>query len=90
MTVKPTITSPPDPDFLKMTAAEADITFEDITFEYVKGKKILESFSLHVPGGKRVAIVGGSGSGKSTLIRMLFRFLEPQSGRIRINGKDIK
>ena len=47
---------------------DADITFENVCFEYVSGEPILDNLSFTVPAGKRVAIVGGSGSGKSTLI----------------------
>ena len=68
----------------------ADISFENVNFEYVTGKPILDNLSFTVPHGKRVAIVGGSGSGKSTLIRLLYRFFDCDSGKICINGIDIK
>lgn len=90
MSVKPLVKSSPDSAMLNLTAQEAEITFENVVFEYVAGKKILRGLSLTVPAGKRVAIVGGSGSGKSTIIRLLYRFLEPNQGRILVAGKDIR
>ena len=69
---------------------EADITFENVCFEYVSGKPILDNLSFRVPAGKRVAIVGGSGSGKSTLVRLLYRFYDCDSGKVCINGIDIQ
>ena len=75
---------------ISMTAKETNITFENICFEYVQGKKILDGLSFTVPAGKRVAIVGGSGSGKSTLIRLLYRFYEPIDGNIKIGNINIR
>jgi len=69
---------------------KADITFDNVSFEYVAGNPILNNLSFTVPHGKRVAIVGGSGSGKSTLIRLLYRFYEPCSGSIHIGGEDVR
>ena len=70
-------------------AKDSNITFENVCFEYVKGKKILDDLSFTVPAGKRVAVVGGSGSGKSTLIRLLYRFFEPKKGAIKIGDDKI-
>ena len=70
-------------------AKDSNITFENVCFEYVKGKKILDDLSFTVPAGKRVAVVGGSGSGKSTLIRLLYRFFEPNKGAIKIGDDKI-
>ena len=75
---------------LETISKDADITFENVSFEYVTGKPILNNLSFTVPHGKRVAIVGGSGSGKSTIIRLLYRFFECDSGKITIEGSDIK
>merc|ERR1719266_2512452 len=75
---------------LETISKESDITFENVSFEYVPGKTILNNLSFTVPHGKRVAIVGGSGSGKSTIIRLLYRFFECDSGKITIEGMDIK
>ena len=55
-----------------------------------KDRAILRGVSFKVPAGKRVAIVGPSGAGKSTISRLLFRFYDPDKGRVLIDGQDIK
>jgi len=90
LSLKPKIESKRDAELLALTAKDADITFENVAFQYVEGKPILNGLTLTVPAGKRIAVVGGSGSGKSTLIRLLYRFFEPASGTIKVAGRDIK
>ena len=68
--------------------SKGEITFDNVHFAY-RDRPILKGVSFKVPAGKRVAIVGPSGAGKSTLSRLLFRFYDPQSGRILIDGQDI-
>ncbi|MCY1669686.1 ABC transporter ATP-binding protein/permease [Novosphingobium sp. SL115] len=65
------------------------VIFDNVVFGYDPGRTILHGLSFEVPAGSRVAIVGPSGAGKSTLARLLFRFYDPQSGRILIDGQDI-
>ena len=68
-----------------------DVTFEDVSFRYPDGDEyVLEHFNLHVPQGTNVAIVGETGAGKSTLVNLVCRFFEPTSGRIVIDGKDVR
>jgi len=64
------------------------ISFEDVHFSY-GDRQILQGVSFTVPPGKRVAVVGPSGSGKTTISRLLFRFYDPQQGRVRIDGQDL-
>lgn len=66
------------------------IEFRDVAFTYDAESQIFQNLSFEIPAGKKLAIVGGSGSGKSTVLRLLFRFYEPDSGSILINGEDIK
>ncbi|XP_021751097.1 ABC transporter B family member 25, mitochondrial-like [Chenopodium quinoa] len=66
-----------------------NIQFENVHFSYLTERKILDGISFVVPAGQSVAIVGTSGSGKSTILRLLFRFFDPHSGHIRIDGQDI-
>ena len=66
------------------------VVFDDVVFGYDRDREILHGLSLEVPSGAHVAIVGPSGAGKSTIGRLLFRFYDPWSGRILIDGQDIK
>jgi ATP-binding cassette subfamily B protein len=65
------------------------VTFDNVVFGYDRDREILHGLSFEVPAGSRVAIVGPSGAGKSTIARLLFRFYDPWSGRILIDGQDI-
>ncbi|WP_408588321.1 ABCB family ABC transporter ATP-binding protein/permease [Novosphingobium sp.] len=66
------------------------VTFENVVFGYDPDRTILHGLSFEVAAGSRVAIVGPSGAGKSTIARLLFRFYDPQAGRILIDGQDIR
>lgn len=68
-----------------------DIEFENVSFTYPDGEEmVLENFSLKVPKGTRVAIVGETGAGKSTLVNLVCRFYEPTEGRVLIDGRDAR
>jgi ATP-binding cassette subfamily B protein len=66
------------------------VVFDEVVFGYDRDREILHGLSLEVPSGAHVAVVGPSGAGKSTIGRLLFRFYDPWSGRILIDGQDIK
>ncbi len=65
------------------------LAFDDVVFGYEPDRTILHGLSFEVPAGTHVAIVGPSGAGKSTIGRLLFRFYDPWSGHILIDGQDI-
>lgn len=66
------------------------ITFEHVSFSYIRGIYVLDDFSLTIEKGQKVALVGKTGVGKTTLMSLLMRFYEPDSGRILIDGVDIR
>lgn len=66
-----------------------DIVFDNVSFQYDGGAQIFNNLSMVVQAGKKTAIVGGSGSGKSTLVRLLYRFMDPDSGTIKIGDQSI-
>ncbi|KAJ5574606.1 hypothetical protein N7450_008505 [Penicillium hetheringtonii] len=67
-----------------------EIRFENVTFGYHPDRPILKNATFTIPAGSKFAIVGPSGCGKSTILRLLFRFYDTQSGRILIDGQDIR
>jgi ABC-type transport system involved in Fe-S cluster assembly fused permease/ATPase subunit len=66
-----------------------DLVFDNVHFSY-GDRAILKGVSFRVPAGRRVAIVGPSGSGKTTISRLLFRFYDPQSGALLLDGQDLR
>lgn len=69
--------------------AEGEILFDNVTFSF-HGRNVIENLNLTIPSGQKVALVGVSGAGKSTLIKLLFRQYDPNSGKVCIDGHDIK
>jgi subfamily B ATP-binding cassette protein MsbA len=84
---KPAIVDAPGAVAIK--SFDSEITFENVSFAYNE-KLVLNTINIIIPKGKKVALVGPSGGGKSTLMDLVPRFIEPQQGRILIDGKDIK
>ena len=66
------------------------LAFDNVVFGYDPDRTILKGLSFEVPAGWQVAVVGPSGAGKSTIARLVFRFYDPWSGRILIDGQDIR
>jgi len=73
-----------------LVITEGAIRFENVNFAYDPSRQILRGVSFEVPANAKVAIVGPSGAGKSTISRLLFRFYDVTSGRITIDGQDIR
>ncbi len=70
---------------------KGDIEFKDVTFRYPDGEEtVLENFSLKIPFGTHLAIVGETGAGKSTLANLVCRFYEPTQGQLLIDGRDAR
>jgi len=72
-----------------LVVEQGTVRFDNVFFHYDPAREILKGVDFEVPAGRTVAIVGPSGAGKSTISRLLFRFYEPQRGRILIDGQDI-
>lgn len=67
-----------------------EISFENVSFNYVPGEPVLKNIHLDLKSGDTVAVVGPTGSGKTTLINLITRFYDPSSGRVKINGRDLR
>ena len=85
---EPTIIEAPHAKHLP--AGGGEITFSGVTFAYQDNRPVLDNFTLDVPAGASVALVGATGSGKSTMARLLPRFYEPSAGVVRIDGADVR
>lgn len=77
------------PAAARLAPLSADIRFEDVCFDY-DGTPVLDHVSFTIPRGANVAIVGPSGSGKSTVMSLLLRFHDPASGRVLVDGVDLR
>jgi subfamily B ATP-binding cassette protein MsbA len=88
MATKPTIQDAPDA--VAITSARGEIEFDHVTFGYGPDRKAIDEVTLHIEPGKQYALVGSSGAGKTTMLALLLRFYDPQSGVIRLDGRDIR
>ena len=77
------------PGALDLPEGPMAVRFEGVRFAYDPDRPVLDGLDLEVPAGRTVAIVGPSGAGKTTIARLLYRFLEPEAGRITIDGRDL-
>jgi ATP-binding cassette subfamily B protein len=72
-----------------LTTAEGAIRFDDVSFSYGAGTEVLHRVNLDVAPGETVAIVGPTGSGKTTLVKLLLRFVDPETGVVSFDGEDV-
>jgi ABC-type multidrug transport system fused ATPase/permease subunit len=86
--VKPTLADRPDAHELERIRGE--LSFEHVTFAYTPDALALEQIDLHVPPGQTVALVGATGAGKSTMAKLVARFYDPTSGRVLVDGHDLR
>jgi subfamily B ATP-binding cassette protein MsbA len=84
---KPSVTD--TENAVELMGFEDAIRFEDVSFAYQE-REVLSNVNITIPKGKTVALVGPSGGGKSTMMDMIPRFMDPQQGRVTVDGHDIK
>ncbi|WP_328447969.1 ABC transporter ATP-binding protein/permease [Streptomyces sp. NBC_00386] len=89
----PSVPEPSVPRQLPALASEhpgREVVFDEVRFAYRTGGEVLPSFSLTLPAGQTVAVVGSTGAGKSTLAKLLARFYDPTEGRVLLDGVDLR
>ena len=82
--------TPDKADAVVLENAKGNVRLEDVCFSYVPDKELIKHFNLEVKPGQRVAIVGPTGCGKTTVINLLMRFYDVDSGKILVDGTDIR
>ncbi|SBT91585.1 ATP-binding cassette, subfamily B [Streptomyces sp. DI166] len=75
---------------LDVLSLRGEIAFEDVHFAYGDDEEALTGIDLHIPAGQTVAFVGETGAGKSTLVKLVARFYDPTSGRVTVDGTDVR
>ncbi|QAY58947.1 ABC transporter ATP-binding protein [Microbacterium protaetiae] len=85
---EPSVPDPVKP--IDLWEARGHLAFDDVEFAYGAGKVILPDFSLDIPAGQTIALVGTTGAGKSTLAKLVSRFYDPTDGSVRLDGVDLR
>jgi ATP-binding cassette subfamily B protein len=81
----------PDPvKAVDLWDASGHVSFDEVTFAYKKDRVILPNFSLDIPAGQTIALVGSTGAGKSTLAKLISRFYDPSDGSVKLDGIDLR
>ena len=79
-----------DPDAIELPPIEGAITLENVTFSYEPGRTVLTDVELALEPGETLAVVGPTGAGKSTIAKLITRFYDPDTGRVLVDGYDIR
>lgn len=74
---------------LTMDNIRGEVSFRNVNFSYVKGKRVIHDFDLDIKPGQKIALVGSTGSGKTTVVNLLMRFYNTDSGEILVDGVNI-
>jgi ATP-binding cassette subfamily B protein len=78
------------PDAAELPPGDGDLRFEDVRFEYLAGRPVLDGVTLDVPAGRTIALIGQTGSGKTTLTSLVPRFYDTTGGRVLVDGVDVR
>jgi len=89
LTVSPEIASPANPRIFK-EPIQGNVRFENVSFHYTEGEEVLKNINLDIKAGSTVALVGPTGVGKTTLVSLIPRFYDVISGKVSIDGVDVR
>ena len=78
------------PGAVELPPGDGDLRFEDVHFEYLDGRPVLDGVTLDVPAGRTIALIGQTGSGKTTLTSLVPRFYDATAGRVLVDGVDVR
>ena len=78
------------PGAAALPSGDGDLRFEDVRFEYLEGRPVLDGVTLDVPAGRTIALIGQTGSGKTTLTSLVPRFYDATGGRVLVDGVDVR
>jgi ABC-type multidrug transport system fused ATPase/permease subunit len=78
------------PGAVELPPGDGDLRFEDVRFEYIAGRPVLDGVTLDVPAGRTIALIGQTGSGKTTLTSLVPRFYDTTGGRVLVDGVDVR
>ena len=85
---EPTVPESENP--VEFNSSKGEVKFHDVKFQYAAGPVVLHPFSLEIPAGQTIALVGTTGAGKSTLAKLISRFYDPSQGSVTLDGVDLK